>query len=338
MKPTKQMPTLVSAGALLIMLSGCASSPWLKDELDTPDYSDPEMSEDQRIRTSFFGRFMADQNTRGEIETEILQTEYVREWSTGEKATNASMAGDVIADEIASDLGLALGITATVFGLLSDDGSMDYISQAFLPATVDGQKIENAKEAKIATNGIIRQRLEVAAQILDADLQCIQGCDQRSDSIFTMKLPAQSPSKDFIYWPPDVVITVDVGGATDVEEGSALGDLIGLPVAWKTLPGNSAEVRLYAEGSYSESGELEFVPNRGNRKIDPMVKRELEGTALGESMLKTIYQDERLVWGTNDAYPGRLFLDGKVYGFVGTGRPDFVKYTVDIPSLEERLN
>ena len=94
-----------------------------------------------------------------------------------------------------------------------------------------------------------------------------------------MQLPVQNPSPAFIYWPSDLVITVDVGGASEVDPDSVLPELLGFPVAWKTLPGNSAEIRIYSEGEYTAEGELKYEPNPGNRKIDPMVKYKMEGTA-----------------------------------------------------------
>jgi hypothetical protein len=324
--------------AMVSLIAGCASSPWLKVALDNPDYEDAAMTEDEHTRAAFFGRYLAEENTRSEIESAILETEYVHKWTTAEKSTNASMAGDAIAGEISSDLGLTLGVTTMMLGILSGDGSMDYVSQAFLPAEVNGKTITNAKEAKIAANTLIRGRLKKASDLLGADLNCVQGCDQRSDSVFTMQLPAESPSSAFIYWPSDLVITVDVGGATAVGSNSVLPELLGFPIAWKTLPGNSAEIRIYSEGEYTTKGELKYEPNPGNRKIDPMVKYKMEGTALGAAIMKTIYEEERLIWGTQEEAPGMLFLDGKVYGFVGNGRPDFVSYNVRIPSLEQLIN
>jgi len=324
--------------SLLTLMTGCASSPWLKDALNNPDYEDAEMTEDQLTRVAFFGRYLAEENTRSEIESAILETEYLHEWTTSEKSTNASMAGDAIAGEISSDLGLTLGVTTMMLGILSGDGSMEYVSQAFLPAEMNGKVIRNAKEAKIATNALIRGRLQKVSDLLDAELICIQGCNQRSDSVFTMQLPAKSPTPEFVYWPSDLVITVDVGGATEVGPESVLPKLLGFPVAWKTLPGNSAEIRIFSEGEYTADGELKYEPNPGNRKIDPMVKYKMEGTALGASILRTIYEEERLLWGTQEEAPGMLFLNGKVYGFVGNGRSDFIRYNVNIPSLDALID
>jgi len=324
--------------SLVTLLTGCASSPWLKDALNNPDYKDAEMTDDQLTRVAFFGRYLAEENTRAEIELAILKTEYVRQWTTAEKSTNASMAGDAIVGDISSDLGLTFGVATTMLGILSGDGSMEYVSQAFLPTEVNGKTIKNAKEAKIATNALIRGRLQKASDLLGAELTCVQGCDQRSDSIFTMQLPAQNPSPAFIYWPPDLVITVDVGGATEVDPDSVLPELLGFPVAWKTVPGNSAEIRIYSEGEYTAEGELKYEPNPGNRKIDPMVKYKMEGTALGAAIMRTVYEEERLLWGTQEEAPGMLFLNGKVYGFVGNGRPDFIRYKVDVPSLKDLIN
>ena len=329
--------TKIAIFSLVTLMTGCASSPWLKDALHNPDYKDAEMTDDQLTRVAFFGRYLAEENTQAEIESAILKTEYVRQWTTAEKSTNASMAGDAIAGEISSDLGLTLGVTTMMLGILSGDGSLDYVSQAFLPAEWNGKTITNAKEAKIATNALIRERLQKASDLLGAQLTCVQGCDQRSDSVFTMQLPVQNPSPAFIYWPSDLVITVDVGGASEVDPDSVLPELLGFPVAWKTLPGNSAEIRIYSEGEYTAEGELKYEPNPGNRKIDPMVKYKMEGTALGSAIMRTIYEEERLVWGTQKEAPGMLFLNGEVYGFVGNGRPDFIKYKVDIPSLENLI-
>lgn len=146
-------------------MSGCASSPWLKDALNNPDYKDAEMTDDQFTGVAFFGCYLAEENTRAEIESAILKTEYVRQWTTAEKSTNASMAGDAIAGEISSDLGLTLGVTTMMLGILSGDGSLDYVSQAFLPAEWNGKTITNAKEAKIATNALIRGRLQKASDL-----------------------------------------------------------------------------------------------------------------------------------------------------------------------------
>ncbi|MFC4258126.1 hypothetical protein ACFOZ5_03665 [Marinobacter lacisalsi] len=318
---------------LIGLLSGCATPPWLKDVWDRPHYEEVELTQDEHVRLGYLARYLAESDTRAKLESQILQTDYVRQWDAGDYSTATSMATDAVQGQIASDLGAELGAVVLVLGLMSGDGSMEYISQAFLPAEIDGEIIPSVKAARIATNALIRKRLEQVATALDTTLECVQGCDNHPDSIFTLKLPANKPDERFIYWPADIVITVDVGGLTAVSPKDPVSSLVGFPVAWKTQPGNSAAVRLYSNGSYDKNGQLEFEPNPGNRKIDPIVKHDMEPTALGLSILRTVYSDAHLLWGSQSMHPGMIFFDDQVHGFISNGRVAFVNQKVEITRL-----
>lgn len=319
---------------LIGLLSGCATPPWLKDVWDRPHYEKVELTQDEHIRLGYLARYLADSDTRAKLESQVLQTEYVRQWNASDYSTTTSMATDAIKGQIASDLGAELGMAVLVLGLMSGDGSMEYVSQAFLPAAIDGQTIETVKAARIATNALIRKRLELVAGALNTTLECVQGCDGHPDSVYTMQLPAQKPDPRFIYWPADIVVTVDVGGMSAVSAADPISSLIGFPVAWKSQPGNSAAVRIYSNGSYDDNGQLEFKPNPGNRKIDPIVKHDLEPTALGLSILRTLYSDTQLIWGSQSLHPDMIFFDDQVYGFLSNGKVDFVNHKVDINKLQ----
>ncbi|MGM0766458.1 MAG: hypothetical protein ACQEV6_00375 [Pseudomonadota bacterium] len=335
MIPNRGFKTSITV-LLTALFSGCATSPWLKDAWDTPQYEDANLTQDEQVRLGYLARYLSESDTRAKLESQILKTEYVHQWGVSDYSTTASMAGDAFKGQVASDLGAEFGAAVLVLGLMAGDGSMEYISQAFLPAEKDGVLIKSAKEAKLATNALIRERLERVAMTLDTSLECIQGCDNHADSIYVMQLSSETPDESFIYWPSDIVVTVDVGGAVAVDPDDPISSLTGFQVAWKTLPGNSAEVRLYSEGTYDASGELAFKPNRGGRKIDPMVRHNIEKTALGQSILKSVYADTQMIWGSQDLHPGMIFFDGDVYGFRTNGRTGFVDQRVDIEALTPR--
>tara|TARA_R110001599_G_scaffold349411_1_gene577757 strand:- start:5171 stop:6223 length:1053 start_codon:yes stop_codon:yes gene_type:complete len=318
---------------LIVLLSGCATPPWLKDVWNTPDYERAKLTQDEHIRLGYLARYLSDSDTRVKLESKVLNTEYVRQWGAHDYSTNTSMATDVFKGKVSSDLGVGLGAAVLVLGLISGDGSMEYVSQAFLPAEVEGQVIGSVKEARLATSALFRKRLELVAEALDTKLECVQGCENHPDSIYTLRLPANKPNERFIYWPKDIVVTIDVGGATAVSPDDPVSSLVGFPVAWKTLPGNSAEVRLYSEGSYDVNGKLEFESNSGGRKIDPMVRHNIEKTALGLSILKAIYSDTQMIWGSQELHPGMIFFDGAVYGFLSNSREEFINQRVDIKRL-----
>jgi len=173
----------------VLLLNGCATPPWLKDAWATPEYYEADLSDDEQIRLGYLARYLADSDTRAKLESEILQTEYVQQWDAYDYATTTSMATDVIEGQIASDLGAGLGAAVMVVGLLSGDGSMDYISQAFLPTEVEGHVIESVKDARIAANDLIKRRLESVAGTLGTKLECVKGCSNHPDSIFVLRLP-----------------------------------------------------------------------------------------------------------------------------------------------------
>lgn len=318
---------------LSVLLYGCATPPWLKDVWKTPDHERVELTQDEYLRLGYLARYLADSDTRAKLESKVLNTEYVRQWGAHDYSTNTSMASDVFIGKVSSDLGAGLGAAILVLGLISGDGSMEYVSQAFLPAEVEGQIIGSVKEARLATSVLLRKRLELVAEALGTKLECAQGCENHPDSIYTLRLPANKPDERFIYWPKDIVVTIDVGGATAVPKDDPISSLIGFPVAWKTLPGNSAEVRLYSEGTYDVNGKLEFEPNPGGRKIDPAVRHNIEKTALGLSILRTIYSDTQMIWGSQEFHPGMIFFNGAVHGFVSNGREEFVNLRIKIDAL-----
>ncbi|MAP31355.1 MAG: hypothetical protein CMG81_02210 [Marinobacter sp.] len=320
----------------VLLLSGCATPPWLKDAWATPEYQEADLTHDEQIRLGYLARYLADSDTRAKLESEILKTDYVRQWDTYDYATTTSMATDVIEGQIASDLGAGLGAAVMVVGLLSGDGSMDYISQAFLPAEIEGHVIDSVKDARIAVNDLIRHRLESIAETLGTKLECAKGCSNHPDSIFVLRLPPDRSNEQFIYWPSDIVITVDVGGATAVSQDDPISSLVGFPVAWKTQPGNSAEIRLYSEGSYDSNGQLAFEANSAGRKINPIVKYDLEQTALGRAILTEVYSDTRLIRGSQKTHPHMVFFNGEVYGFISNFNENFVNKTVDVLPLTDQ--
>jgi hypothetical protein len=324
----------ISVPVLMIaLLSGCATPPWLKDVWDRPHYDNAELTQDESVRLGYLARYLSESDTRAKLESQILQTEYVHQWDANDYSTTTSMAADAFEGQVVSDLGAGLGAAVLVLGLMSGDGSIEYISQAFLPAERGGVLINSVKEARLATSALIRERLEYVAKALDTTLECIQGCDNHPDSIYIMQLSTEKPDKRFIYWPADIIVTVDVGGAVAVAPDDPISSLTGFPVFWKTLPGNSAEIKLYSEGTYDKNGELEFQSNPGGRKIDPIIRHNLENTSLGLSILRTIYSDTQMIWGSQEHHPGMIFFDDAVFGFLSNGRMEFVNQRVDIEAL-----
>jgi hypothetical protein len=316
----------------MTLLAGCATPPWLKDVWNQPDYEDAGFTRDEQVRLGYLARYLADTNTRVKLESEVLQTEYVRQWTAVDYSTMTSMGTDLVEGQIASDLGAELGAAVLVLGLLSGDGSMDYISQAFLPAQVNGRVIGSAAEAQMAAHALIQDRLEAVAAGFGSRLQCVRGCDT-PDSVYVLRLPSERPHEQFVYWPADIVITVNVGAAEAVADADPVSSLLGFPVAWKTLPGNSARIRLYSEGTYDAGGQLQFEPAPAGQMPEPVVRYRLESTALGRTILTRICSDRQLLWGTQRSAPGMVFFEGDIYGFIGNGRPDFINKRVALPVM-----
>lgn len=331
MKASQRFITLLFALFLMTLLGGCATPPWLKDSWNHPDYEDAGFSPDEQIRLGYLARYLADTNTRAKLESGVLQTEYVRQWTASDYSTTTSMAVDLVEGQVASDLGAGLGAAVLVLGLLSGDGSMDYISQAFLPAQVNGHVIRSAGEAQMAAHALIKSRLETVAAGFGTRLECVQGCDNQADSVYVMRLPSDRPHAQFVYWPADIVIRVNLGAAEAVAADDPVSSLLGFPVAWKTLPGNSARIRLYAEGTYDADGQLQFEPAPAGQMPEPVVRYRLESTALGRTILTRICSDRQLLWGTQKTAPGMVFFEGEIYGFISNGRTDFVNKRVDLP-------
>lgn len=105
MKASQRFITLLFTLFLMTLLGGCATPPWLKDSWNYPDYEDAGFSPDEQIRLGYLARYLADTNTRAKLESEVLQTEYVRQWTASDYSTTTSMAVDLVEGQVASDLG-----------------------------------------------------------------------------------------------------------------------------------------------------------------------------------------------------------------------------------------
>lgn len=323
---------LIVGALMLALISGCSFSPYIKDSVDNPEVKEAELTEDEYLRIGYLARYLAETDVRQKLSAKISETEYVREWDYVDYSIASSMTTDLVVGQIASDLGAEIGTAVFVAGLLSGDGSMEEVSQMFLPAEMDGEPLETPEQARAAGVKLVRNRLENIAEKLGSQLACEFGCGQPY-AIYSIQLPEEPFSDDsYIYWPKDIVITVDLTEFVSVEEGDPVSALVGFPVAWKTEPGNTAFLRMVTEPGYLEDGSIELyeVGDSGRKAVSAW--RRLYGTKLGLSIRRSLHHDTKWIWGIERGHPSLVYFDGEGYGYTINSRIDFIDKIVTAPA------
>jgi len=322
---------LILATLAFALISGCSMSPYIKDSVDNPEVKEAELTEDEYVRIGYLARYLAETEVRNELTAKIRQTEYVREWDYIDHSTHASMATDLVVGELGSDLGAGIGAAIFVAGMLSGDGSMDEISQIFLPSELDGKPLETPEQARVAGVNLIVDRLGQVAEKLGSELSCEFGCGEPY-AIYSIRLPETPVSgESYVYWPKDIVITVDLLEFVPVAKDDPVSALVGFPVAWKTEPGDTAFLRMVTEPDYLEDGNIELydVGDSGRKAVSAW--RRLYGTKLGLSIRRALHHDTKWLWGIERGHPSLVYFEGEGYGYSLNSRVDFIDRVVTSP-------
>lgn len=322
--------TIICALAAAMLLSGCVSDPWMKDvsvRLPTTSFD----NQDEQIRIGYLARYLADADARARLESRVLETEYVRQWDAVDHSTFTSMSADLAVGQFGSAAGDALGASVLVLGMLSGDGSLKYISQAFMPDEFDGKPLRTSEEVRGALMTMMDRRLQSVAGALSAKLACFYGCES-SNRIYRMVLGGQVLASRYPYLPEQFLVAVNIGEVEAVTSTDPISALVGFPVKWKTQQGNSASVRMFDKPALLTRGALEIARD-SNGFVSPVGWRSMDHTTIGTQIIATLYASPQLIWGAQRGLPNRIFYNGHAYGFISNGRPEFVNKRLSVPLL-----
>ena len=171
---------LISAAVFL--LAGCAAkSPVMQDRAAWERV--PIADKEEQLRLSYLARYMIEVDERAELEQLVKQSPVYQGWQRSDTVSSLMLKSDLTSSADNSLLGNKLATGIAVGGFVWDslvDGSMDRISQAYLPAQLNGIDLDSKEKANKALLALVAEQLSKAAQSFGWQLECVQGCDSRN--------------------------------------------------------------------------------------------------------------------------------------------------------------
>ena len=330
----KTVPLLLVAA----LLSGCMfSDPYLKDVMARTSTASSLKDRDEQVRIGYLARHLAKTDARASLVREVQKTSYVRQWDAIDSSTTASMATDLVVGQMGSDLGAVVGGAVLALELLGGDGSMRYISQAFLPDTLGETRLDSEEAAHGALIEMMDNRLKSVADILGAEIECRHGCDS-AHRVYRITLDEIKLGEYYEYLPKEIYASLNVSEPVKVEATDPVTALVGFPVAWKTPLGDTASVRLHDElvmVAKPEAADQIFEADNGF--VLPSSRRPTDHSTIGTQIIAAIYDSPYLIWGSSRGSPSRIFYNGQAYGFIGSGRFNFVDRLLEVAPLADTL-
>jgi hypothetical protein len=199
---------------LIFTLTACVgmtSDPWLKDALTHPkkiDISD----ENTKLRMRYLGRYLMEGDDRKVLEAQINHTEWVKTWDAVDYGALTSMSTDLAVGKVGSSLGHDLGNAVWVAGMVGGeifDGSMNSISQAWLPAEYNGQPIETDLEANQVMEQMVVDKIKRIAKTMGWSYECLYGCPGLNH-VFLLKRNENAKNPGYIYWPDHIAVSTNL--------------------------------------------------------------------------------------------------------------------------------
>ena len=328
----KAVPLLL---VIALILSGCVfSDPYMKDVMTRTSTASSLKDADEQIRIGYMARYLAKTNTRAQLESRVLKTSYVRQWDAIDSSTTASMATDLIVGQVGSNLGGAVGGAFLALELLGGDGSMRYVSQAFLPETLGEKQLDTEEAAHDALVEMMDARLMSVADKLGADIECKHGCES-AHRVYRITLDELKLGAQYKYLPKEIFASLNVRRPVKVEASDPISALVGFPVAWQTPPGDTASFRLQDElVMLAKPEDADVIVETESGWVLPSARRPTDHSTIGVQIIATIYNSPYLLWGSSRNSPSIIFYDGQAYGYISNGRPDFVSRLLDVAPLD----
>lgn len=305
--------------ASFTLLFGCASSPQMRDNraFDRVPLTDDE----EIVRVSYLARYMIEEDERAELIQKVRQSESYKGWKRSDGVTSLMAASDLTNNTDSSLLGNQLATGIAVGGFIWDsmiDGSMDRVSQAFLPEVLDGKVLDTEEKAYQALVDMLQATLKEAADSFGWQLECVHGCNGANQVYFVRNV--SETLGDYSFKPTNVCMQTHFSTPKPVSELSLINSLLDFKVSWATKAGNTFVFNAITECKLDSEGQLELasVMSKGDEIYYP------EGTQnslyflksrLGRDFYKKLFNNPYWTYGNQDTYPNVFFYNGKAYTF-----------------------
>lgn len=314
------------AVASVTLLSGCADrmeNPYLADILTRPESVNIyQQSPQQVVKVSYLARDLMEDDNRAAIRHEVAQSERYTHWS----ALNAASAGviaqmgtDLVVGQAFSSAGSDVGLATFGAGLVLGemfDGSEDYASHAWLPATYRGRSLSDEASAEQALRQLSEQQVKRVADIMGWQWRCLVGCepDSKHTYYYLTNPDGHALHADYIYKPTDVVIGVSLTNLHTVSAKDPMHALLGEPLGWQTQGHNSYRISVLGDVFLDHSGQPKIEHNEQGEPVFRF-RYYLQKTHIGRDILRTFHSTPYTFQGDSDDYPHLIYYRNDIYRF-----------------------
>jgi len=225
---------------------------------------------------------------------------------------HAQVATDFALKAPGSDLGVAVGVGVSLANSIFNevnDGSMKFISQAFLPATFMGQELDTIEKANSALKDYSKNKLIKVAEDFNWSITCIEGCGSNRE-IYYLKSTENIASR-YAYRPQEFIAILILSDVVEVKEDDFYTSLLGYDVKWKSEEGHKYILHLSAGIKYDDQNNMVF----GEDGKTPKALYWLNPTRIGRDMMRAFYNDPFSIYGTSESFPKQVFHNGEIYSF-----------------------
>jgi hypothetical protein len=314
----------------LVCFSGCSSSPWFKDVTtrpDTHDLDDDKLS----LKLSYIARYMMEDDNRNNLLNEINKTSIFHDYSLLHTSTLAQAGTDLAVGQFGSQLGSQVGLAVVGAGLVFGeifDGSMDIVSQAYLPEIFEGELLDSQDKANKALSRFTLSRFQKIAEQNDWTFECVYGCDGLNQ-IFIITLQENQISSQYIYRPIEIAIKTILWPMVEAKSNDPISAMVGFPVKWKTPPGNTYLIGVFAEFIYDENGKVKVSRNEELNFSYPWAKVDLNETHLGRDILRKFHDTPYTFMGNKDVYPKLMIYEGAAYSLYTNSKERMINRVIE---------
>lgn len=335
----------VSSLLACVLLTGCASSPYVEDKLAYPETS-PLSDEAQVEKLSYLGRGMMAAKNRSTLEARISDSPRVKTWQdsrlkmASDVSGSVSLVADLAESQYGSMLGTQAGVAGFAAGLIASslfNGSMDRVGQAFLPAEMYGRSLDTREDAEWALHRLVTERADAIAKGLAWEVECQAGCAPGSSHIayHYAATPGNGLPEEFIYKPTEFGMRVQFAELEPVDPADPVGAFLDFTPRWKTGPGYTLDVRFvtdFKKNYGGEPGELVYL-KAPDGNLYPDAWKELGRTRLGIASLMEFHSTPYTFSGNGTSWHKLFFYDGGGYTFTHTNRNLHIKERMHVPTL-----
>ncbi len=305
---------------ILIGAQACApKSLILKDRDQKIESIELERRGSESLAVSYLAKELVSKEKQQITANHFSKTEKVKTWSASDYAISGKMIGDALAGSFGSATGDLLGSAIFAISLFGPDGSQDWIDRVFIPAEIDGKKIESAEDAKQWVFDAIQSKVERISQENDWGYQCIEYCNN-NNAIYELSINSY-PEKS-LYRPEKIYVYTYIRGSLQKAKPDLLRDAAtSFPVAWEDGKDAYFLIRLFSEPELGSDGNLllERVENErshldGAEWITSATNVEI--ASIGHYILNSLYDSSYFLKGYNSAALRRVFYNGKIYEWI----------------------